>query len=66
MHITKRSRLTDAENKPVITGGGKDGGGAIQGWGLRGTNYYVYNKLQGSIAQHMEYIQYLIIIIKGV
>lgn len=66
MHITKIRKLTDEENKSVITSGGKDGGGAIQGWGLRGTNYYVYNKLQGSIAQHREYIQYLIIIIKGV
>ena len=38
-NIKKRNRLTDLENKVVITSGEREGG--RQGRGLRGTNYYV-------------------------
>ena len=37
----KRSRLTDTENKPVVTSREKDGReGQYKGGGLRSTNYY--------------------------
>ena len=35
------------------------------GSGLRGTNYYVQNKLGGYIGQHREYSQYFIVTASG-
>ena len=50
-----RSRLTDIENRLVVTSGEREGGrGNIE----KGTNYYVKNKLQGYIVQHEEDSQY--------
>ena len=50
--ITKRNRLTDIENKLVVTSTEREverGNTGIKS--LRGTNYYVLNKLQGFIVQ---------------
>ena len=42
MNITKRNRLTDIENKLVVTSWEREGGKEqYRGMGLRGTNYYV-------------------------
>ena len=45
---------------------GRGKGGLHRGRGLRGTNYYAQNKLQGYIVQHGEYSQYFIITLNGV
>ena len=49
-------RLT--ENKLVVTGEEREGGGVEWGRELRGTNYMdKINKLQGYVIQHREYSQ---------
>ena len=40
--------------------------GVVWGRGLKGTNYYVWNKLQGYIVQHEECSQNFIITMTGV
>ena len=43
--MNNRNRLTDIENKPVVTSRERESGeGQDTGRGLRGTNYYVLNK----------------------
>ena len=42
VNITKkRNRLTDMENKLVVSIGEREGGWQYRGRGVRGTNYYV-------------------------
>ena len=42
MYMQNRNRLTDTENKLVVTKGEREGGeGHVRGMGLRDTNYYV-------------------------
>ena len=41
MYIKKTNKLTDIENKLVVTGGEGEEGGANRVLGLKGTNYYV-------------------------
>ena len=53
----------------MVTSGESEMGRGKWGKTLKGTNYYVYykiNKLHGCIVQHREYSQYFIIIINGV
>ena len=49
MTITKtgnnKNRLTDIENKPVVTSREKGEGRKDRGKGLKGTNYHVLNKI---------------------
>ena len=42
------------------------GVGQYRDRGLKGTNYYIQNKLYRYIVQHREYSQYFIITINGV
>ena len=42
VNIAKRNKLTDTENKLVVTSGEREGGGQDKGRGLRGTNYIDY------------------------
>ena len=39
VNITKKKQTTYTENKLVVTSGEREGGGAIWGRRLRGTNY---------------------------
>lgn len=48
------------------TGGQREEGRGVRGKGLRGTNHYVYNKLQGYIIQHREYSQCSRITVNGI
>ena len=45
---------------------GQERGRDNRGRGLRGTNYYVWNNIQGYIVQHGDYSQYFIMTINGV
>ena len=61
LNIIKRKRFT--ENKQLVVTSGEKEGGQDRNRGLRGTNYYVENKLyvQRHIVQHRKYSQYFII-----
>ena len=50
----------------VTSGERKVGEEKNKGRGLRSTNYYVSNKLQGYVVQYRDYNQYFIITINGV
>ena len=50
----KRSRLTDIENKLVVTNKEWEGEGQYRDSRLRDMNYYVQNKLQGYSVQYRE------------
>ena len=41
------------------------GNGQYRGRGLRGTNYYTENKLQGYLIEDRDYSQYFILAING-
>ena len=49
-----RRKFTDVENNTVVTSGKGENGNMGVG-GIRGTNYYVLDKLQGYTAQLREY-----------
>ena len=70
MNITKQNRLTDIENKLVVTSGEREGGRGKIGVGEEEVQtidtMYKINKLQGYIIQHKEYSQHFIITINGV
>ena len=67
MNVTNRNRLTDVENKLVVTSGEKEGVGARQKQGIKRYKWpYKMNKLQGYIVKPWECSQYFIIILKRV
>ena len=41
MYVQNTNRLTDIENKLVVTKGERKGEGQIRGMGLTDTNYYI-------------------------
>ena len=41
MYLQNRNRLTDIENKPVVTKKEREEKRQIRGMGLRDTNYYI-------------------------
>ena len=53
------------ENKPVVTSGERERGGAIYGW-WSGRYKLLGERLQGCIIQHREYSQYFVIAVTGV
>lgn len=46
MNIAKISKFTDTENKLEVSSG-EDGERQYRGWGVEGTNYWVFDRLSG-------------------